>query len=421
MPHGDVQPTELQAARHRPEQLRLPARDLLHEHLCCGRHDHRHEIQANTGNAPVQAVNQTITVPARRQVCLPQPVIYCSANSANFINVYFTVNNGPEQFQSVQSPPRDARTNPIALPVPVARASPALPSGPTGAGSAPYEVIPADPARYRERMMQGVGPDVSGAVSCAAQAPAGRTGYAWRLSARRSLSPARLRARQRFSQQQWSRLRAGERRRTTAIAIDLRSMPAGQQGRALLSQLTIQAIEAAAGTRLMLHAAGIADADGRVVALAGPSGMGKTTASSYLARHGFGYVTDETVSIGPGGDVLPFGRPLSLRGPGGEVQRSPDELGLGLPSGDLGIARIVLLDRVPGHRGRPTLTAVPLVDALLELIPHSVGPGEAAQPPAVHEQDHRSLRWRSPSDVWRHGRAGAVVDVGAAGPRDRCP
>ena len=51
----------------------------------------------------------------------------------------------------------------------------------------------------------------------------------------------------------------------------------------------------------MLHAAGIADADGLVVALVGPSGMGKTTASSYLARHGFGYVTDETVSIGPGG------------------------------------------------------------------------------------------------------------------------
>ncbi len=99
--------------------------------------------------------------------------------------------------------------------------------------------------------------------------------------------------------------------------------------------------------------------------------MGKTTASSYLARHGFGYVTDETVSIGLGGDVLPFGRPLSLRRPGGEVQRSPDELGLGLPSGDLRIARIVLLDRVPGHRDRPTLTAVPLVDALLELIPQA--------------------------------------------------
>ena len=29
-------------------------------------------------------------------------VIYCSDNSANFINVYFTVNGGPVQFQAVR-------------------------------------------------------------------------------------------------------------------------------------------------------------------------------------------------------------------------------------------------------------------------------------------------------------------------------
>jgi hypothetical protein len=133
--------------------------------------------------------------------------------------------------------------------------------------------------------------------------------------------------------------------------------------------VTIKAIEAAAGTRLMLHAAGLADADGRVLALVGPSGMGKTTASVYLAQHGFGYVSDETVSIGPGGDVLPFGRPLWLRKRGGEVQRSPDELGLAIPSDDLRIARIVLLDRIPGRIGPPALTPVSLIDALLELIP----------------------------------------------------
>jgi hypothetical protein len=172
-------------------------------------------------------------------------------------------------------------------------------------------------------------------------------------------------------ERQWSRLGADLSAVSTSIAIDLRSVPPDQQGRALLSQLTIRAIEAAAGTRLMFHAAGIADADGRVVALVGPSAMGKTTASVYLSRHGFGYVTDETVSIGPDGGVLPFGRPLSLRRLGGEVQRSPDELGLSRPSGDLSIARIVLLDRVPDHARAPTLTAVPLVDALLELIPHA--------------------------------------------------
>jgi hypothetical protein len=171
--------------------------------------------------------------------------------------------------------------------------------------------------------------------------------------------------------QQWSRLRANGTAMPTDMPIDLRSMPEDQQGRALLSEVTSRAIEAAAGTRLMLHAAGIADADGLVMTLVGPSGMGKTTAASYLCRNGFGYVTDETVSIGPDGDVLPFGRPLSLRRPGGEIQRSPDELGLGRPSGVLNIARIVLLDRVPGRAGAPTLTAVPLVNALLELIPQT--------------------------------------------------
>lgn len=132
----------------------------------------------------------------------------------------------------------------------------------------------------------------------------------------------------------------------------------------------MQAIEAAAGTRLMLHAGGVADVQGRVVALVGPSGMGKTTASIYFARHGFGYVTDETVAIGTDGDVLPFPRPLSIHVDGVEVQRSPDRLGLAVPVADLRINRIVLLDRVSGHAERPIVNGVPLVDALLELIPH---------------------------------------------------
>ena len=63
------------------------------------------------------AVNQTITV-ATSEDGLPylSPVIYCSANSANFINVYFTVNGGPEQFQSVASPPQDCATTSVLCP-----------------------------------------------------------------------------------------------------------------------------------------------------------------------------------------------------------------------------------------------------------------------------------------------------------------
>ena len=168
----------------------------------------------------------------------------------------------------------------------------------------------------------------------------------------------------------WSRLLA---RATTRpdLAIDLREVPVEIQARTLLSQLTMRAIEAAAGTRLMLHAAGVADDQGRVVALVGPSGMGKTTAAAYLSQHGFGYVTDETVSVGSVGDVLPFARPLWLRALTGEGQRSPDELGLGRPAETLTITRIILLDRVREHEDAPTVADVPLVDALLALVPHA--------------------------------------------------
>jgi hypothetical protein len=73
-------------------------------------------IQGNAGSSPSQPVNQTITVAVGQRVCLPDFVTYCSANSANFINVYFTVNGGAEQVQSVASPPQNCATNPILCP-----------------------------------------------------------------------------------------------------------------------------------------------------------------------------------------------------------------------------------------------------------------------------------------------------------------
>lgn len=64
------------------------------------------QVAANTGNAVVTPVNQTITIPANAtNVCLPQPVLYCSNNSANFINVSYTIQGVPgTQVQSVPSP-----------------------------------------------------------------------------------------------------------------------------------------------------------------------------------------------------------------------------------------------------------------------------------------------------------------------------
>ena len=116
---------------------------------------------------------------------------------------------------------------------------------------------------------------------------------------------------------------------------------------ALSMDVTFAALEARAGQLLMLHAAGLATADGGVVVLAGPSGRGKTTASRVLGRR-FGYVSDESVGIAADGIVLPYRKPLSLIESDHplKTQRSPTELGLlTLPESSLRVAALVLLER----------------------------------------------------------------------------
>lgn len=151
---------------------------------------------------------------------------------------------------------------------------------------------------------------------------------------------------------------------------------AGGSIRALLSSLsqrvTLAAIEAQRGRLWMLHAAGIALPDGRVVALVGPSGRGKTTASRVLGE-AYGYVSDETVAIDGSGRVLPYRKPLSIveAGEPEKAQRSPSALGLGsLPDASLRLAGIVLLDRREGVSGS-IVSDVDLGDALDELVAQS--------------------------------------------------
>ncbi len=151
---------------------------------------------------------------------------------------------------------------------------------------------------------------------------------------------------------------------------------AGGSIRSLLSSLsqrvTLAAIEAQRGRMWMLHAAGVALPDGRVVALIGPSGRGKTTASRVLGEE-FGYVSDETVAVDSSGRVHAFRKPLSIIEPGQpeKAQRSPSALGLGsLPSATLRLAGIVLLDRREGVAGA-VVSDVDLGDALDELVAQS--------------------------------------------------
>lgn len=114
----------------------------------------------------------------------------------------------------------------------------------------------------------------------------------------------------------------------------------------LSTRVTLDALAHNRGRLMMLHAAGIALEDGRVIAFVGPSGRGKTTLSRALAQH-HGYVSDETIAFDEHLRVLPYRKPLSVVRPGApKDQVSPADAGLReLPDAALTLAAIVLLER----------------------------------------------------------------------------
>lgn len=151
---------------------------------------------------------------------------------------------------------------------------------------------------------------------------------------------------------------------------------------AVTSEVTVAAILERAGELTMLHACGVADFGGAVMALVARSGTGKTTASSQLART-FGYITDETVAIRTDGTVVPYPKPLSVRQatPGAaKLQVGPDELGLLIAPDNPRLKAIVLLDRLGGDYQLPMLEPVSTVEAVLALIPDTSSQAAVAQP-----------------------------------------
>ncbi|OJU40413.1 MAG: hypothetical protein BGN97_11260, partial [Microbacterium sp. 69-10] len=136
----------------------------------------------------------------------------------------------------------------------------------------------------------------------------------------------------------------------------------------LTVDVTLAALEALRGRALMFHAAGVADADGRVIAFVGPSGRGKTTLSRALGRR-FGYVSDETVAADETRSVHPYRKPLSVvRKDLPKEQVSPVDAGLlPVPSAPLRLSGLVLIDRDP-ELAAPQLSTVPLAEALPELV-----------------------------------------------------
>ncbi|MBT9606337.1 PqqD family peptide modification chaperone [Microbacterium sp.] len=158
-------------------------------------------------------------------------------------------------------------------------------------------------------------------------------------------------------------------RRSLALAEDL-SDDLARALSDLSTRVTLAALDALRGTRLLLHAAGVTADDGRVLALVGPSGRGKTTAATHLGRR-FGYVSDESVAVDLDLAVWPYRKPLSVivDGKPFKQQIAPSDLGLRpLPDAPLRLAGITLLDRQP-DTDEPGVRTVDLIDAICELTP----------------------------------------------------
>lgn len=147
----------------------------------------------------------------------------------------------------------------------------------------------------------------------------------------------------------------------------------------LASRITFTAATRLRGDAIMLHAAGVALPDGRVIGLVGPSGRGKTTASRAFSG-ALDYVTDETLAVRLDGSVVAYPKPLSLGvRPAPKRPAAATALGLRAAAGDLQLAALVLLDRRPNVE-KPYLQAVPLAEAITELVQQASYLKELDQP-----------------------------------------
>lgn len=170
---------------------------------------------------------------------------------------------------------------------------------------------------------------------------------------------------------QWSRALTSEPAEATIDVAGLADLPPGPHDYAVTVRVTMRALEATAGTRLNVHAGAVADDQGRVLAVVGASGSGKTTAIRSLAAR-LGYLSDETVSLSADLSVHPHPKPLSVITDPARPRRkesvSPDDAGLRRPPDHVTLRRIVLLRRGHGTEG---LVPVSTPEAIVEIVPQT--------------------------------------------------
>ncbi|MFK3676439.1 hypothetical protein ACI2IP_01825 [Microbacterium sp. NPDC090218] len=172
----------------------------------------------------------------------------------------------------------------------------------------------------------------------------------------------------------WADARHEGDRAPDAVAV----VPEGTDDAAALSALstevTLKALAHRRHDRVwMLHAAGLAAHDGRVVVLSAASGTGKTTAARHLSQR-YAYVSDETIGIDDTGRVVPYRKPLSIieqgSAPKAQVALSSIDDDRVLPA-ELRVAKIVVIDRSVDGPEEPEVEALDIAEALALLGPQT--------------------------------------------------
>lgn len=144
----------------------------------------------------------------------------------------------------------------------------------------------------------------------------------------------------------------------------------------LTHAVTNAVIHAQTGTLLMLHAAALCHpVTGAAAVCVAPGNTGKSTLCVRLGPR-LRYLTDETVGIYPGGSIAAYPKPISTRRPDWPAVKdevAPADPGLDLPEVTPWVVGVVLLRRLPEHRGRPRVEVLSTLDAVVALTPESSG------------------------------------------------
>jgi len=137
----------------------------------------------------------------------------------------------------------------------------------------------------------------------------------------------------------------------------------------LASQVRLGVAERAK-TKVFVHA-GVISVHGRVVMIPGVSYSGKTTLVAEFARRGVVYFSDEYAVLDENGNVHPFPRKLSVRGPGGSLtEMTAESLGATVATAPARVG-LVLITEFKSDSDI-NLEALTFGNAMLELIPHTI-------------------------------------------------